>query len=440
MRSLAHLADHVLLHDLKSLVTRERGTTAELLAHLAEAEERRLHLPAAYPSMHAYCVNELGMSGDEALKRIRAARAARRFPSVLQAIADGRLHLSAVVLLAPHLTGESVDDLISASAHRTKSEVAVMVAARFPSTEVRTSLRAASTDQVVPEPVEFSRNPEVEVPAEPRADILATESSDSPPPSPAAPQPSRFELRATLDRESHDLLQYARSLLGHAIPSGDLALMLRRALTQLVEREEKRLFAACCRTRPRRGAPKGRYVPAEVRREVWLRDGGRCAFTSGSGTRCPSRTRIEFDHVTPVSKGGESTTANLRLCCRAHNQFEAERALGAGFMAGKREQSRRMRAKRKATTIAGSSTRVSEDATAPGATESSASPAPGQVDFSARRAELIPFLRKLGMRVDEAKRGAALCDALAEAPLERRVKFALGSLARERYRLPARET
>jgi 5-methylcytosine-specific restriction endonuclease McrA len=45
---------------------------------------------------------------------------------------------------------------------------------------------------------------------------------------------------------------------------------------------------------------------------------------------------LEFDHIDPVACGGESTKANLRLLCRAHNQHAAERAFGAEFMERKR--------------------------------------------------------------------------------------------------------
>ena len=33
------------------LVAKDRATTAELLAHLAEVDARKLYLPAAHPSM-----------------------------------------------------------------------------------------------------------------------------------------------------------------------------------------------------------------------------------------------------------------------------------------------------------------------------------------------------------------------------------------------------
>src|SRR5512134_1428953 len=100
--SLSHLRDGELLRNLRSLLARERATMAEVLAHIAEVDARRLYLPAAHPSMHSYCVHELALSEEAAFKRIHAARAARKFPAVFEALADGRLHLSAIILLAPH--------------------------------------------------------------------------------------------------------------------------------------------------------------------------------------------------------------------------------------------------------------------------------------------------------------------------------------------------
>ena len=87
-----------------------------------------------------------------------AARAARCFPEIFTAVADGRLHLSAVVLLAPHLTEKTASDLIAAAAHRSKSEIKELLVARTPQPEVSLGLeaidsltpQALSTDQHAP--------------------------------------------------------------------------------------------------------------------------------------------------------------------------------------------------------------------------------------------------------------------------------------------------
>src|SRR6266581_4489647 len=115
--SRTHQSDGALLHGLKEHVASEWGNTAVVLADLAEADERKLYLPAAYPSMFAYCVGELHFLEDAAYKRIQAARAARRFPAIFVVVAEGRLHLSAVVMLAAKLTEENADELIAAATH-----------------------------------------------------------------------------------------------------------------------------------------------------------------------------------------------------------------------------------------------------------------------------------------------------------------------------------
>lgn len=82
--------------------------------------------------------------------------------------------------------------------------------------------------------------------------------------------------------------------------------------------------------RPRAGhpsAPRSRHIPAAVRREVWKRDGGRCAF-AGTNGRCSETGFLEFHHVVPYAAGGQAIVENLELRCRAHNAYEAEQYFG----------------------------------------------------------------------------------------------------------------
>ncbi len=88
---------------IDSLVAGERAATAVILAHIAEVDLRRLDLPAGDNSMDLFCVGALGLSEGAAFRRVQSTRAARRFPALFDAIASGRLHLTAVSMLAPHL-------------------------------------------------------------------------------------------------------------------------------------------------------------------------------------------------------------------------------------------------------------------------------------------------------------------------------------------------
>jgi len=156
---LDHLSDPELLHALTALVARERITTAELLAHIAEVDERRLYAPMGYASMHAYCIEELGLSADSAFRRVRAARTARRFPTLFTEVAEGRLNLTAVILLTPYLSRENAVGLVKAAAHKTRSEIEELLARRFPRAELLPMVEAVPgpaprpAGQLAPAPV-----------------------------------------------------------------------------------------------------------------------------------------------------------------------------------------------------------------------------------------------------------------------------------------------
>ena len=377
-RTLKHLSDRDLLHDYTELLARDRAITAELLAALAEVDARRLYVPAGYPSMYLFCVQELHMSEDEAYLRIRAARAARRFPAIFELLADGRLHLSGVVLLAPFVTTENAAELLEAATHRSKAEIRALLAERFPRPDLparvepvlvaglvtdrelgpdpvgsialepaaapaselvpdRVGTQGVGTpgSQLVPERVEEIRTSISQLVPDP---VVA--SAPRPKLTPLAPE--RFAVQLTIGRATHDKLCHARALLSHRMPSGDLAAVLDLALDALISQIEKRKFAATCTPRPRTGRSSNpRHIPAHVKRAVWERDGARCTFVSETGQRCPARNFLEYDHVDPVARGGQATVDGVRLRCRAHNQYEAERVFGAGFMGEKREAAAR---------------------------------------------------------------------------------------------------
>jgi len=128
----------------------------------------------------------------------------------------------------------------------------------------------------------------------------------------------------TISRDTFDKLTRARDLLRHAIPDGNVATILDRALTLLLQDVEKCRYAATFEPRPeRQGSGQTRHIPAAVKREVWRRDQGRCAYSSAN-RRCTETGFLEFHHVRPYGVGGAATTDNIQIRCRAHNAYEAD--------------------------------------------------------------------------------------------------------------------
>jgi len=136
--------------------------------------------------------------------------------------------------------------------------------------------------------------------------------------------PERYEVRFTASAETCAKLRRAQDLLRHAVPTGDTATVVDRALTLLIEDLERKKFAITDRPRPsRRTSGSARKPPAHVKRAVSRRDADRCAFVGTNGRRCETRAFLEFHHVIPYAMGGEATVENIQLRCRSHNGYEA---------------------------------------------------------------------------------------------------------------------
>jgi hypothetical protein len=141
--------------------------------------------------------------------------------------------------------------------------------------------------------------------------------------------PERYKVQFTVSRDTYDKLKRAQDLLRHSIPNGDAGAIFDRALTLLLDELARTKLASTPRPRRARTPAAGsRHISAAVKREVWVRDGGRCAFVGAHG-RCTETAFLEFHHVQPYAAGGAGTAENVALRCRAHNAHEAEQYFGA---------------------------------------------------------------------------------------------------------------
>jgi hypothetical protein len=440
----SQLSHEELLREVPRLAGCERHATAALVAALAEMDERKLHVREGYSSLFAYCTGRLRFSEAAACRRIDAARASRRFPTVLVRLSEGTLTLAAIGMLARHLTPANHVAVLDAARHRSKRDLEELVARIAPRPDVASSIRklpsptgreATGLDQHRPAaclPSRSSDSTTADTPVDRQFHAQAARAGDFPSPmvsanthqqatppslvemltaagsttavgaatvgpplvmganadrlsgaadercasacSPAPRRaivrplaPARYQVQVTVSAETHAKLLRARDLLRHAIPNGDPALILDRALTVLLERLERAKFAASKTddggrqprgNRPGTGAatpgdvraasvgaapplasstpPRSRYLPAPVRREVWGRSQGRCEFVAADGHRCEERGFLEFHHRVPFASGGASSTANVALHCKAHNQHEAELHFGAEFVEARR--------------------------------------------------------------------------------------------------------
>ena len=350
LTSLTRLTDDDLIARVKVLIGGERGLMAEVIAHLAELDTREVHLREGYTSLYVYCRDVLRLSEWEAYNRIEVARTARRFPLVLELLAEGSVHLTAVRMLAPHLTADNHRDVLLAARAKRKPEIQEMVARLSPRPDVPSSVRRLPMPPVrVPSgsACPSAACPSAAGPSETGALPAPGEAGDGTlnPVAPAAPAAAtfataasttisplstgRYKLQATISAETLEKLRLAKDMLGHSVPSGDDAVVLDRALDALLAVLAKKKFAATDRPAHVRGGKPGRRSPsAAVKRAVWQRDLGRCAFIGKGGHRCDERRCVEFHHVDPYALGGEATVDGIQLRCRRHNDYEGRLYFG----------------------------------------------------------------------------------------------------------------
>jgi hypothetical protein len=284
-----------------------------------EVDRRRLYLGEGFSSLFTYCMSALHLSEHAAYGRIEAARAARRFPIILELLHCGDITLTAIGLLRPHLTAENHRDVLDRARHQPKQAIELIVAALHPRPDAPTIVRGVRTPNELKSaesPATASQSTTVEPPANARRYEVK----------PLTPE--RYKIQFTVDRATYEQLRRVQDLMRHALPSGDPAVIFARALAFLAEHLERaKLAKADTHRTPRAANAISRHIPAGVRRTVWRRDGGRCAF-EGTRGRCTETGLLEFHHVKPFANGGAATAENIELRCRAHNVYEADQYFG----------------------------------------------------------------------------------------------------------------
>ena len=217
----------------------------------------------------------------------------------------------------------------------------VVTAIRPAAPALRAATAQAALPAASPEPPTLRVHPDEPQPVvvhldEPTTPVVVAAPVALPVPPPPRESVERLDaelarVHVTVSRRFLEKLEAAKDALGHACPGGTAAEILERGLDLVLAQHAKRQGLV---EKPRKGRPGSRSdtIPAEVKREVWRRAGGRCEWRFESGERCGCRRRLEYDHIEPIALGGASTIDNVRLACRPHNLLSARQVFGDAVM------------------------------------------------------------------------------------------------------------
>ncbi len=332
MNALSSISDHELRERLTAAVSAERRAAADVIYHLVELDRRKLYLDDACSSLFSYCVERLGYSEDGATKRMRVARISQRFPQILDELASGAIHLTGLFLLSGHLTEENVDRLLAEARGKSKRQLEELLARWFPKPDVAATITPSAPDR-----------------GQAELSTMSGAGSSGPPPAPPVPaararveplSATTFRVEFTASAALREKLEHAGHLLSHAIPSADLAVLIERAIDELIAVETKRRTGAGKPRKRRDTQPGSRHVPVEVQRAVRERDEDRCTFVDAEGRRCSEKRFLTIEHVEPFALGGPTTVDNCCLLCSSHNAHRARRVFGEEHVARRVEGAR----------------------------------------------------------------------------------------------------
>jgi len=322
------LDNDTLLRKTKDLAKEERRITLEILHHLREINRRRLFAFRGYSSLFDYATRELGYSDASAARRIAAMRLIAELPEVETKIKEGSLSLSNAAQAQRLFQNE-----VKSETPKTLEE----------KKEIIKSIENKSTRDAEKELISRSSQP-----------ITALKPDKIKPVT-----PSKSEVRFVADQVLLDQLELIKGLLAHKHPNLTLAELIGEMAKYCLDKLQPKAPKAVAASKPQtpsedlpvskqpqaparnpqasnrlapptvalakkddqrretsdvpnsgatpapapdqRRHPKGggqsRYIPVEVKRAIYQRDGGKCSFVDPeTGRKCDST----YVHIWPI--------------------------------------------------------------------------------------------------------------------------------------------
>jgi len=308
--NLREMTDDQLHVSTLKTADRQREVTLDLLNHLNEVERRHLFSKFNCSSLHGYCVQELKMTSGTACRHIDAARLLKQVPQLEAKLLDGTIAMTTIA------NAESFFKREARSGNRFDTEKKQTVLAK---------LESISTKEAEKVLIAHSSKPEIHLKEK------VTQKTEN-----------LVELKVHLDEETMAMLERLKEIWSHAMPHATFGDMIKRAAKEAVEKNDPLKKAERSEARANKpkepktpstgssnGTPPSTGSKAEIRRQVWKRDQAQCTFVDPrTGERCGAKHFVEEDHIVPKAMGGQYTTENIRLRCRAHNQRHAINCYG----------------------------------------------------------------------------------------------------------------
>lgn len=347
-------SQHELVCALENNLRSERGGLVVFIRMLSVVDSRKLYAGLGYPSLFAFCTEKLKLSESCAQKRIHVCRMSAKFPVALDYLEKGRLHLTALSMLAPHLRDDNFETLLKSAVGKTQDELRQMLAINFVIPEKKDSMKLVKVKTALEAGPNLLDSVACVLPASDT--LLASDVSQATKALPSiacaareVPEPQtktptfktevreRASISFQCSKELFENIKRCQELLRHKHPNGRLEDVVSDLVEQFLDKKDpKRKEDVKKKTTVKtekeiKPEKHSRYIPAEVKRRALRNANYQCTFES-QGVRCKATAFLEFDHKVPFSRNGKNTADNIHVLCSAHNKFKARLQFGGRFM------------------------------------------------------------------------------------------------------------
>ena len=135
------LSDKNLVRRIEEISVKENQTTAELVLHLIEMDQRRLFVQMGYPSLFQYCRRRLKYSEPATNRRISSARAIGKVPELYEALLKKEVSITTISLVAGIINEGNGKDVLHQIRGKSRSEVEAVLARYRPRDQVREQIK-----------------------------------------------------------------------------------------------------------------------------------------------------------------------------------------------------------------------------------------------------------------------------------------------------------
>jgi len=313
----------------KNIASRYKSCEKELLQVISTVDLKKAYLHWGYNSLFAYITKGLGLSAGVASNFSTVARKSFEVPELKNHVLQGKISIHQARRVTSVITAENKNEWLEKASTQSQKQLEREVSLVNPKLAVRESANYVSASLEVKENVKILQKVpriqlEVGVSEKTMIKFLRAQNLESqrrrgnasledtldalldtyPRKNDPVEKAKRHEIRGKLkNTDAHDR---KNSRAQASKPKVDKSISLTES--------DNTADTGVSRRKASRKA-----IPAKIRHQVHLRDGGKCCYIDRKGQRCSSGRYLETHHIKEVSRGGQNTLENLTTLCSGHH-------------------------------------------------------------------------------------------------------------------------